>query len=128
MKSVFTFLFAACTFALGCYSATEWPHLRASADSVLDPMYGFVEAPSLAEARLAELRALEAEMTAVKHQHESLAAELAATQARERRMAADLDSTCQERDQALQEARRTDERLAAFCQAFRALEPAGAAE
>jgi len=123
MKSVFTFLLAACMFALGCYSADKWPHLRASADSVLEPMYGFVEAPSLAE-----LRSLQAEMTAVKHHHEGLAAELTATKARERKLAADLDAACQERDQALQEARRTDERLATLCQAFRAIEPAGAAE
>lgn len=116
MKSVLKVLSLACVFALGCYSAIEWPRLRCHAYALLEPMHGFLEAPQLAQARLAEIRSLHAEL----REQQALA------HAREQELAEDLLEVRRERDTALLEARQAAARYATLCQAILALDGAGA--
>jgi hypothetical protein len=115
LKRFLKVLSLACVFALGCYSAVEWPRLRCHAAALLAPMHGFLEAPKLAHRQLAEIQSLHAE----------LRAQQAMAHAREQELAEELLEMRQERDTALLEARQAANRYAALCQAILSLEGAG---
>lgn len=93
-------------FGLGWYLANDWPHLQSHAEYVLKPVRRFLEAPQLADARLAEIQSLRASRVAIEDQ---------------------LNARLRERDMAIEEVRKAAARHAALCQAIQSLDLTGAA-
>jgi hypothetical protein len=126
MKRVLKILSVACVFGAGCYATIAWPRLSPRVADLLEPAMRYLDAPQIAEARLAEVQAVQAALAMCEEQLETQRRAIADGQAREQHLMGDVATLREERDQALREARRAGERYAQLCHDIRALDLTGA--
>jgi hypothetical protein len=125
MRRVLKILSVACVFGAGCYATIAWPGLSPHVAGLLKPVMSYLESPQLAEARLADVGALKADLEICQERLDAQERAIAGARAREQQLEGDLVKLRDERDQALLEARRAGERYAQLCHDIRALDLTG---